>query len=169
MNAEELRPEIDSTLSELIRVVSGIDNDRFNIAKDDHSWTAGQVVQHLVLSMSAFVNLLKGPTKETTRNPEQHVETLKAIFLNFSKKLKSPEFIVPERKDYNKEDQLRTLQKLKEEVGNIIDAGDLDKTCTAFGFPTIGNLTRKEALSFILFHTQRHIQQLKGIPLSSPQ
>jgi uncharacterized damage-inducible protein DinB len=161
MNSTELRFEIDSTLSELLEVVSDIDESQFNIAKDENSWSSAQVVQHLVLSISAFVKLMKGATLETNRNPDEHIERIKEIFLNFDKKLKSPEFIIPEKKEYNKEDLLRALKELKSELENIFDTSDLDKTCTAFGLPTLGNLTRKEALAFVLYHTQRHVSQLK--------
>ena len=168
MNLTELHFEIDSTLSELLQVVSNIDNAQFNVAKDDNSWSPAQVTQHLVLSISAFVRLMKGPTHDTNRNPDEHVERIKDIFLNFDKKLKSPEFIVPEKKEYNKEDLIRSLKELKSELKNIIDTSDLDKTCTAFGLPTLGNLTRKEALAFVLYHTQRHLRQLKSVHHQMP-
>jgi hypothetical protein len=35
--------------------------------------------------------------------------------------------------------------------------------CMEFDFPGFGHLTRYEWLKFIVFHTQRHIHQLKQI------
>src|SRR5580765_3151306 len=120
MQRQEIHTAINATLSELLNVISRIDDNQFNVAKDENSWSPAQVVQHLVLSISAFVKLMKGPMQDTNRNPDEHVERIKDIFLNFDKKLKSPEFIVPEKKEYDKEDLLRALRELKSELESII-------------------------------------------------
>ncbi len=164
MKSKELHIEIDATLSELLEVISSFDQEQFNIAIDKESWTPGEIAQHLVLSLSGFVELMNGPTQATNRKPDAHIEAIKNVFLNFSIKLKSPEFIIPERKDYDKEDLWHTIRKLKAALEDIIESSDLDKTCTLFEIPGgLGFLTRQEALAFVLYHTQRHVHQLKNI------
>ena len=163
MKSKDLHIAADATLSELLDVISSFDQELFNIADKKDSWTPGQITQHLVLSISAFTELMKGPTQETTRKADANVETIKSIFLNFSIKLKSPDFIVPEERDYDQEGLLRTLRKLKTELENIIETADLDQTCTKFGLPTLGYLTRQEALAFVIYHTQRHVSQLRDM------
>ena len=162
MTQKEIYIAIDATLSELLSVVSAFNEKEFNTSIAAESWTPGQITQHVVLSISGFVELMKGPTQHTNRKVDEHVETIKNIFLNFTRKLKSPDFIIPEPKDYNKEDLLNTLRKLKSSLEEIIETADLDETCTAFGLPTLGNLTRQEALAFVIYHTKRHIHQLEG-------
>ena len=160
MNAQQLRSEINSTLSELLEVISNVDDTQFNVAKDDHSWTPAQLTQHLVLSISRFVKLLNGPTEETNRKPDEQIAIIKSIFLDLSRKLKSPDFIIPDKKEYNKKDLLQTLTRLKTELENSIDDSTLNETCTLFEIPGgLGYLTKQEALAFVLYHTQRHIRQ----------
>jgi DinB family protein len=77
--------------------------------------------------------------------------------------MKSPEFIVPEAMDYKKDYLLQSLDKIEEELLVAIKQLDLTQTCTSFELPVYGSLTRLEALSFVLYHTQRHIRQLKNI------
>ena len=162
MQQKEIHIAIDETLSQLINVVSTIEQENFNIVPFKDSWTPGEVTQHVVLSISSFVDLLKGPTQQTTRNPEAHVDTIKSIFLNFDVKFKSPDFVVPEKKEYEKTDLLRILKKLKAELEDIIETRELNETCTSFPLPGgIGYLTRQEALAFVVYHTQRHIHQLE--------
>ena len=164
MKRKELHIAIDETLSDLLDVVSNFNQEQFNMAPDKDSWTPGEIAQHLVLSLSGFVELMNGPTQETNRKPDEHVETIKNVFLNFNIKLKSPDFIIPEKKDYNKEDLLRTLKKLKLALEEIVENAELDKTCTLFEIPGgLGHLTRLEALAFVIYHTQRHVHQLKNI------
>ena len=164
MTQKEIHIAIDGTVSELISLVSGFPEQEYNVVPYKDSWTAGEVCQHLVLSTSAFAKLMKGPTQQTNRKPDQNVEIIKKIFLDFSTKLKSPDFIVPEKKSYSKEDQLGTLKNLKTELEEIIETADLNETCTRFEIPGgLGYLTRQEALAFVLHHTQRHIHQLRRI------
>jgi len=164
MQQKEIHIAIDETLSELLAVVSNFQQEQFNIVPFKDSWTAGEVTQHLVLSISGFVELMNGPTQPTNRNPREHIDSIKNVFLNFSSKLKSPDFIVPEKKSYDKQEQLERLKKLKAAVEDIIEKADLDQTCTRFTIPGgLGFLTRQEALAFVLYHTQRHIHQLRKI------
>ena len=134
MKTKELHIAIDATLAELLEVISSFDQEQFNIAPSEESWTPGQVAQHLVLSIAGFVQLLKGPTEETTRRPDEHFERIKSIFLNFSVKLKSPGFIIPEKKEYRKGELLHMLKGLKADW-KIFETSDLDKTCTLFPLP----------------------------------
>jgi hypothetical protein len=40
---------------------------------------------------------------------------------------------------------------------------DLSLTCTDFPFPTLGEFTRWEWITFIIYHTKKHIFQIKNI------
>jgi hypothetical protein len=92
------------------------------------------------------------------------VEKIKTVFSDFTRKLKSPDFLVPQKKDYNKDNLLSILRKLKASLEDIIETANLDETCTLFEIPGgLGHLTRQEALAFVIYHTQRHVHQLKNI------
>jgi hypothetical protein len=77
--------------------------------------------------------------------------------------MKSPKFLVPENMKYDKETILNQLEKNKKEIISVAPNLDLTQTCLAFEIPVYGKLTRFEMLYFILFHTQRHVHQLKNI------
>ena len=87
MTQKEIHIAIDATLSELLSVVSAFNEKEFNTSISAESWTPGQITQHVVLSISGFVDLMNGPTQHTIRKGDEHVETIKSIFLNFSRKL----------------------------------------------------------------------------------
>lgn len=158
----ELQKEIDKALTELIQVLSSVDEEKINIIPFEGSWTTGQLAQHMIMSNSGFIDLINGPSKETDRKPDEHVEDLRS-FLDFSIKFESPEFVRPPKKDYDKHELLHSLNEIKERWHQALEIPDLTKTCVAFELPVIGYLTRLEAAYFVLFHTQRHIHQLKNI------
>jgi hypothetical protein len=99
-------------------------------------------------------NQRKDPTGE--KIPE-----LKKVFLDFSSKMKSPDFIVPEEGPYEKQaamEQLnRSFENLKESTNHANLSELVDKSSP------VGPITKLEMLHFVLYHTQRHLDQMKKI------
>lgn len=163
MTTVDIFIEIDITFTELIQIISSFEDEEINTVPFTGSWTAGQLARHLILSGTAFVELLNGPVKETERKPDEMVEGIRKSFLDFNTKFNSPDFVVPENINFKKDYLINSLEKIKEEIKKAILNLDLSKTCTAFETPVIGFLTRLEAIYFVIYHTQRHIHQLKNI------
>jgi len=163
MDTKEIRTEIDETITELLELISSFNQDEINVIPFEGSWRAGQLAKHVIMSGSGFAKIINGPVKETERKPDELVATIKRDFLDFSIKMKSPDFVVPPDTSYKKEDLLHSLEHIKAKINQAIEKLDLTKTCLAFELPVYGILTRLEALHFILYHTQRHIHQLKKI------
>jgi DinB superfamily len=163
MQTGNIGVEIDKTLNDFIRLLSSIDQEQINIVPFNDSWTAGQVGQHVLLSVSGFAELVNGPVKETERAPDLGVEMLKKTFLNFTTKLKSPDFIKPAAVHYIKEELVQSLEEKKIALVLASEKLDLSKTCLAFELPATGFISRLEALHFVVYHTMRHVHQLKNI------
>ena len=163
MNTKELKEQIIKTLSDLASSVEIFDEDKLNKVPFEGSWTGAQVIQHLILSNGGFADVMDGPVKKTDRPVDQMVDEIKKSFLNFNIKMKSPEFIIPEFRDYQKDNLLQSLESIKKKIISLIDEKDLTQTCTSFELPVLGYLTRWESLHFILYHTQRHVFQLQNI------
>jgi hypothetical protein len=155
--------EIDKTINDFIQLLASVDEKKLNIVPFKDSWTAGQLAQHVLLSVSGFTELVYGPVKETERAPDLGIETIRRIFLDFTIKLKSPDFILPPVMDYRKAEQMAILEQKKILLIQASETMDLTKTCTGFELPKMGLLTRLEALYFIMCHTQRHTHQLRNI------
>ena len=163
MKNEELAKQADQTLTELIELVEAIPTEKFNTVPFKDSWTAGQLTQHMVMSNSGFADLLNGQVKDTERVPDAAVEGIESAFLNFDIKMQSPDFIRPEKKNYDKNGLLAALSRIKADIITSAATLDLSKTCLSFELPVIGYVTRLEAVSFVICHTKRHIHQLKNI------
>jgi len=160
---KELIEQTNNTLDELINLLETVSTEQFNEIPFTGSWTVGQLAQHLTLADSGFPTLANGPVSDTDRAPDQLVAPIAESFLNFDIKFESPDFIRPEIRDYDKDEMISGLKKIKADIAVAIDDSDLTKTCMAFAFPVLGNLTRYEAANFVIIHTTRHIHQLKNI------
>ncbi|MBS7256558.1 DinB family protein [Flavobacterium branchiicola] len=127
------------------------------------SWTAGQVVQHIILADSGFPQLFAGKTEKTTRKPDEKVKDIDALFLNFNLKMDAPVFLIPEKKEYNKNDLNLKLLKIESELLECAENYDLTLTSLDFQLPGFDHFTFYEWIDFALVHTQRHTNQLNKI------
>jgi uncharacterized damage-inducible protein DinB len=159
-NKNELFTAIEEEVSHLTDQVSPLDENMFNTVPYTNSWTAGQLLQHVTLSTEGMAKAMSSESKSAERDPGQRIPELKKIFLDFSKKLKSPDFIVPEagpdEKQATVEALYRSFEQLKKNTTNA------NLTDLVEGLP-LGPITKLEILHFVLYHTQRHLHQMKKI------
>lgn len=155
--------ELAATKTLLLQTIKTFETDQFNTVPFPGSWTAGQVSEHILLSASGGVKILNSGGQTTARDPQEKVGPLRDLFLNFDIKMTSPDFIKPSNIPQDKEKILQSVEDTFEPMINLAKKQDLSLTYTDFEMPQFGMLTRLEWLSFILFHTRRHIRQLQNI------
>lgn len=158
----KIASEFKETFKELENVMKQFIND-YNVIPFEDSWTAGQIVEHILLSADGFKNMLTAETVDTKRKVDQFKKQLAEILLNFDTKMQSPDFVLPEMKAYEKDTHLNKLREVMETTVDLIETLDLTKTCTSFPLPGLGNLTRYEGIYFVIYHTKRHTNQLNKI------
>ena len=160
--AKEIISEFESSLNEFISLLFCFSEEQFNIHPSQNSWTAGQVGEHIRQSLKKGDFLLTTNTSPAERPADQFVGEIRSVMLDFSRKLSSPEFIIPSDIHYNKNILLHELSKARQ-IGAVAETLDLSELCMGFAFPVLGYLTRLEVLHFYTAHIKRHIHQLNGI------
>ena len=156
----ELFASVDETAAGLMELILPLNEDQINIIPFKDSWTAAQLATHVTKSNNAIIQAMDMEGKLPERKPTERVAELKKIFLDFNHKLKSPEFIVPMPGVYKKEKLLATLKKSNDQLKEKREQVNLSEVIE---FSAFGKITRLELLHFVLYHTQRHIHQLKNI------
>ena len=162
MDKEQIISDINQTFNTILQLISGLDDEVINLIPFEKSWTAGQVAQHVIISGSGFAEILYGAVEKNNREYDAIKPAIKGDFLNFDIKMTSPDFIVPPAISYNKEDLVSNLTHIKTALTNAVNSLDLTMTCLSFEIG-YGYFTRYEAIYFVIYHTQRHIHQLKNI------
>ena len=163
MDTKATLTEANQTFTQLLQVLSQINESHINTVPFAGSWTAGQDARHIILSAGGFVQLLNGPVIDTARNPEQNCDQIRVMFSYYSNKMQSPDFIKPEDKVYHKSELISSLHAIQTGLLKAIETLDTTQTCLAFELPGAGHITRAEAITFTIVHTQRHVHQLKNI------
>jgi uncharacterized damage-inducible protein DinB len=163
MTKDQIIEDFRTTFSALENVINLFNDANFNEVPFENSWTAAEVVQHIILASQNFSSVLNGTTEETKRAVDKLIPELKRIFLNFETKMKSPDFIKPVAKSYDRNELLTRIRNISADILSTIEKVELSPTCLDFQLPSIGFLTRLEAIYFVIVHTQRHTHQLQEI------
>lgn len=157
---EDLIQAIKTTFVTLILELSKFDQERLNQVPFEGSWTAGQAAEHIIICGDGI------PDSKTTtadRAYDEKVGALKELFLNFEIKFEADPSIAPEQGPHDKDALLQKIVGIKSNLENVAKTTDLTFLCEDMEFPSFGLLTRHEWLYFILFHTQRHTNQIISI------
>jgi hypothetical protein len=149
--------QVSDTLVQLLQSV----NDRdFNQKPGPDKWSIAQVADHIRLSNNSVAKALALKGKPVDRNPGERIGELKSIFLDFQKKFQSPDFIVPSKDIYDPKQLLKELQESIQLIRERMYEDDLDEL---INHPAFGDISKFEILHFVLYHTQRHLRQIKEI------
>ncbi|QQL49339.1 DinB family protein [Mucilaginibacter ginkgonis] len=159
----KLAKEFKAVSLDLKQTIHNFDDEQFNKVPGIGGWTAGQAAEHIHKSMRGLPLLLMRNTVPSTREPEQHVKTLRDMFLDFEAKYEAAPALQPSTDHHDKDDLEQKIVSILDKLAEIAATEDLTQLCTGFEFPTIGQLTRSEMLNFTSAHTQRHIHQMKKI------
>lgn len=153
--------QLEDTKNELAAVAASVKDDVVDSIPFEGSWTAGQLLEHIDKSVSP--GILNGNVKQVDRTADEKVQTLRSIFLDFTKKFDAPDFIVPTETSHDKQ---ALISKISHKFDKLISAAgtmNLSEECIDFEVPGLGPFTRLEWITFYMVHTQRHTHQLKNI------
>lgn len=159
----ELQKNVIDTFKELNHKLASFSETELNTVPFEGSWTAGQVIQHLIMGCSGFPEMCAGKTEKKSGKPDQKVKDIETLFFNYDIKMKSPEAIIPSNITYSKNTLTLSLLKIEKELLNVSETYDLALTCLDSEVPGFGKFTIYEWVSFALIHIQRHLNQLQAI------
>ena len=164
MSQEELIGEIENVNREFIQQLSKFSTEKLNKTREEESWTAGQVTEHIIKSNGGILNqLLNGDATPTTRPFDEQVDLIKNIFRS-EDKMKTAPVLEPHQPPHNLEDLMNSLNQQKVQQLKTIKEKELADLSSELQFPPAPNgLTRYEWLIFMVEHTRRHGKQIENI------
>lgn len=157
---KEIISAINVVLMQLTGFVISLAEDQINKIPFKDSWTAGQLICHIIKSVTGMASAMGKPGSPATRDVTKKVIGLKQTFLDLTIRMQAPEFIVPETKNYEKDNLIKDLQNCLKQLKEAALAADMSEIVG--GLP-LGEVTKLEILHFVLYHSQRHLFQMKKI------
>jgi len=157
INPREMLEQFETATDEYVNAVSSFSQEEINAIPYEGCWSAAQITDHLFKSDNGILKALYGPTQTTDRAPDENIPRIKSVFLDFTTKLKSPDFIIPDNVTHDKDSLISAFKSVRELLGKAIKTLDLSAVCS---MPVLGELTRLELIGFVIYHTQRHTRQV---------
>lgn len=155
--------ELDKAMSKTISLIESANEISINQIPFKGSWTAAQTARHLVKAGADMPALFAAQAPTANRQPDEKAGELKGILLDFDKKMESPEFIIPEDKNYTKKELINDTEKIRKETMEVLTTARLDEIPTLQEGNPLKDYTKLELLHFAVYHTQRHNRQIKNI------
>jgi hypothetical protein len=160
MEKQDILAIINETAAEIAGSAAALPEDKLNAVPYQNSWTAAQLLRHLVKSTDLMTGGLETPGKPANRDPGGRIGELRRLFLDTSQKLQSPDVIVPESIQYHKTEILNEWHNAFESFNIAAEKADL---ATLVEDLPLGPVTKIELLNFVEVHLQRHLIQMKKI------
>jgi len=157
---EELLTAIGEAVSDMGGLMESLDEIQVNTIPFEGSWTAGQLFNHVTKSINGMPGAMLKETAQAERDSEEKIAVFKKTFLDFSTKMKSPEIVIPDDGPFQKQASIQALTISFEKMKEPTKKANLNELLT--GLP-MGEVTKLELLHFVLYHTQRHLHQMKKI------
>src|SRR6478736_1514584 len=126
-DTNEILSATADAVSQLTGLLSAVNNDKVNTVPYEGSWTAPQLLRHVAKSINGMTTAMHKDAKPAARNPGERIEELKRIFLDFSRKLKQPDFIVPEEQLYEKQSSIEELNNAFQQFKESATGANLDE------------------------------------------
>ncbi|AWH85024.1 hypothetical protein HYN59_07745 [Flavobacterium album] len=162
----EIISQLEAALGNTITLLESFTEIELNTVPFEGRWTAGQVGRHIFKVINGMDQLLYTPTERVDRDPEERAAGIRDLFLDFSTKMKSPDFIIPEDKQYDKQELIKSLQEANAKMTKAAKNSDLTQLAPLpEGNPLVGN-SKLEIVHFVTYHTIRHNHQIEKISVA---
>ncbi|MEM6698563.1 MAG: DinB family protein [Bacteroidota bacterium] len=170
MNKSSLATQLSKAYAPILEMANTITEDHFNFKPSKNRWTAGQQLQHLIISTQVFNKAIRTPKSILQKKfglNEEPQRDYEKIVEQYQMKLKeggtAPSKYAPSILDFsNKSSIVIGLQK---ELGHLLSGleewseEDLDRY--VLPHPLLGMLSIRELFSFNIYHTKHHTKILQ--------
>lgn len=170
MNKSLLTTQLRETYTPVLELANSIAEEDFNFRPSESRWTAGQQLQHLIISTKVFnksIRIPKSVLQEKFGVNERPAKNYEKIVEEYKVRLKeggtAPNKFAPKPLDYSQKTFI--ANELQEELEQLLGAlkewseEDLDQY--VLPHPLLGLLSIRELFSFTIYHTQHHTKILQ--------
>ena len=129
-----MHSQIAPTFNAMLKAISEFSAADFNQIPFEESWTAAQVAEHVKLSIEGIPELFTGATQASDRDPGEKVQMVADVFLDFETKYESPEFIVPQQKEYSIESFTSFFSAYSERLAHLVEELDMSRSASGLKY-----------------------------------
>jgi uncharacterized damage-inducible protein DinB len=163
----KLYTDLDNNTRLFLDILDTIPPEKLQQTNEQTAWSIMDCAEHMLISEQAVAKTLRGkaePVKD--RAPNSKVQDISHSFMDFDKRLQvtgEPDTL--EGYD-NTADFSKAFRQNREDLKAILEKEPLDWVCKDMEHPIFGFMTRIEWVYYLIYHTERHMQQINRIEAS---
>ena len=162
MNKDALLANLQQSTERLLRELSLFTPENFNSKPSEEEWSAANVAEHL-LKIEIFANkALRSETAAADREPDKMISYLKDRMEDNNKR-KASEITSPTGEHKDLDEMIAQFQTQRKSLAEAIETMDMTEACIGMPHPVVGVMTRMEWVAFVIYHTDRHLRQLRRL------
>ena len=166
MKNNELVSEVERTTGMLLQTIQGLTDAQLTYKINPQVWSIHQCLEHIVITeIAVYRILMKEPATNSGVTTAEKIgkEKIEKLMLDRSRKTESPDEVKP----IGRFDSIEELkEKFKGNRDRIIEALKNDSIIfdsQIIVHPSLGEMTKKDWLHFMIHHCDRHNKQIEEI------
>ena len=158
---ESVIDELEESTRMLIKELSAFSDEQFFQRPAEGIWSAGEIAEHILL-LESRANEGMHTARTGNRPIDLKIIPMRDGLKEDEKKYVAPTIVIPKGEMKNKQALLQALVLQRDVLKNLIRQMDLS-LITEFRHPVIGSMSRLEWVYFHIYHTERHVRQLRSL------
>ncbi|MFB5281070.1 DinB family protein [Peribacillus sp. Hz7] len=163
--SKSVNDNLYETRNNLVKEITLLSYDHFNMRPGMNKWSIAQVCHHLVLVEKASTKAIAWGLKEIDSTQKERKKI--HLILDRTKKIKAPKIVEPDVEPFEVQQIIDLLSDSRKELMTFLST--VEDTSILKGksvkHPAFGELPLDQWIEMIYLHEQRHIEQIKEIKL----
>ena len=165
---QQLNTDLDNNTNLLLDILDTVPAAKLQLKNPRTEWSIMECAEHILISEQAVAKALQGPSHPIEdRAPDSKLEELNKNFLEFDQRLRVSSD--PETLDGgydNIKSFSQAFRQNRELIKEALQQAPLEWLCEKLEHAKFGYLTRLEWAYYLIYHTERHLQQINRIEAS---
>lgn len=160
--------DLDNNTQLFLDILDTVHPDKLHQKNEQTTWSIMDCAEHMLISEQSVTGALKGaaePVKD--RAPNSKVPDISRSFMDFDKRLRvtgEPDTLKGGYK--STADFSKAFRQNREIIKDTLRKEPVDWLCKDMEHPVFGFMTRIEWVYYLIYHTERHLQQINRIEAS---
>lgn len=164
----KLCTDLDNNTRLFLDILDTVTPEKLHLRNEQTEWCIMECAEHVLIYEQQVVKALEGaaePVKD--RAPNSKVSDISHSFFEFEKRLRVTGNADTLQGGYgNMADFSKTFRQNREDIKAVLHKEPVDWLCKDMEHPIFGFMTRIEWVYYLIYHTERHLQQINRIEAS---
>ena len=162
---KEFINELERTSKELLKTIDGLTDAQVKYKLNPQVWSIHECLEHIVITEIGIYRILMQHPAADESLPTERVgrEKIKEVMSDRNAKVESPESVKPIGRFNSIEELKEKFVSNRERITEALNSKTITFDSAIIVHPTLGEMTKKDWLHFLIHHCERHCQQIEEI------